>query len=101
MASTTNRASAPNAYRCERSGVTNEELSPSYLESWRRSGGWELAEHRAVLPGKHGLECSVYQYLYYKTMHLRPKLYVTFAAEGGMVTVGEAASEARKQSEIV
>ncbi len=28
-----------------------EELSPSYLESARRSGGWERAEHRAVLPG--------------------------------------------------
>jgi hypothetical protein len=27
-----------------------EELSPSYPQSVRRSGGWERAEHRAVLP---------------------------------------------------
>jgi len=59
-----------------------EELSPSYVESARRSGGWERAEHRAVLPGKHGLECSVYQYLRYKTLHLRREVYVTFATEG-------------------
>jgi len=59
-----------------------DELEPSYVESARRSGGWERAEHRAVLPGKHGLECSVYQYLQYKTMHLRREVYVTFATEG-------------------
>jgi len=45
-------------------------------------GGWERAEHRAVLPGKHGLECIFYQYLQYKTLHLRKEVYVTFAAEG-------------------
>ncbi len=100
-----------------------EELSPSYLESARRSGGWERAEHRAVLPGKHGLECIFYQYLYYKTLHLRREVYITFTTEGvefrpaafehiphaelirhqvkNVFAGGEAASEARKHSEIV
>ncbi len=59
-----------------------EELSPSSLSSARRSGGWEREELRAVLPGKHGLECIFYQYLHYKTMHLRREVYVTFATEG-------------------
>ncbi len=31
-----------------------EELSPSYLQSGGRSGGWERAEHRAVLPAAGG-----------------------------------------------
>ena len=59
-----------------------DELEPSYLESARRSGGWELAEHRAVLPGKLGLECIFYQFLYYKTMHLSKEVYITLATEG-------------------
>lgn len=44
--------------------------------------GYERAELRAVLPGKHGLECIFYQYLHYKTLHLRREVYITFATEG-------------------
>ncbi len=57
-------------------------IIPGYVESARRSGGWERAEHRAVLPGELGLECIFYQYLYYKTLYLRRAVYITFTTEG-------------------
>jgi hypothetical protein len=59
-----------------------DKLEPGYAERARRSGGWERAEHRAALPGTHGLECIFYQYLYYKTLHLRREVYITFTTEG-------------------
>ena len=69
------------------------------LESARRSGGWERAEHRAVLPGKLGLECIFYQFLYYRTLHLSKEVYVTFATEG--VEFRPAANEHLPHGELI
>ncbi len=59
-----------------------DELEPSYVENARRPGGWERVEHLAALPGTHGFECTVYQLLYYRTLHLAAQVYVTCASEG-------------------
>ncbi len=74
----------------ERLGMIAAQQLDAHLEDedqyfpWGRPGvgGFERAEHRAVLPGKHGLECIFYQYLYYKTLHLRREVYITFTTEG-------------------
>ncbi len=44
--------------------------------------GWERSELRAVLPGKHGLDCVFVQVLAYRTCHLREKVYITVEVEG-------------------
>ena len=43
---------------------------------------WERSELRAVLPGKHGLDCVFAQVLAYRTCHLRKKVYITVEVEG-------------------
>ncbi len=62
-------------------------------------GACERAEHRAVLPGEHGLECIYYQFLCYKTLHLRREVYVTFATEG--VEFRPAANEHLPHGELI
>lgn len=80
------------AWAYERANTRKEEDRPSV-------GGWERREHRAVLPGKHGLECIFYQYLHYKTLHLRREVYVTFATEG--VEFRPAANEHIPHGELI
>lgn len=49
----------------------------------------ERAELRAVLPGEHGLECTLYEYVAHTTVHLRKKVYVALVVEDGEFRPGK------------
>jgi len=47
------------------------------------SGSVERAELKATLPGTLGLECTLYEYIAYRTVKLCEQVYITFVVEDG------------------
>ncbi len=68
--------------RLRRERKEDQRLRLQRKEDQRLRLRWERSELRAVLPGKHGLDCVFTQVLAYRTSHLREKVFIRIEVEG-------------------